>query len=68
MATPRYLGGQAVVEGVMMRGERSWAVAVRAPEGGIDVAVHDAPRWADRWSGIPVVGGGGARAPAQTHR
>ena len=23
LATPRYLGGQAVVEGVMMRGERS---------------------------------------------
>jgi len=66
MATPRYLGGQAVVEGVMMRGERSWAVAVRAPEGGIDVAVHDAPRWADRWSGIPVVRGVAALAESLT--
>ena len=27
------LGGQAVVEGVMMRGEGSYAVAVRTPEG-----------------------------------
>ena len=29
---PRYMGGQAVMEGVMMRGERTWAVAVRTPE------------------------------------
>ena len=43
---PRYMGGQAVMEGVMMRGFRSWAVAVRTPEGGIEVQVHDAPRWA----------------------
>ena len=57
MATPRYLGGQAVVEGVMMRGERTWAVAVRAPQGDIEVAVHDAPGWADRWSHIPVIRG-----------
>ena len=28
-----YYGGQAVLEGVMMRGRRSWAVAVRAPDG-----------------------------------
>ena len=31
------LGGQAVHEGVMMRGTSSWAVAVRAPDGGIAV-------------------------------
>src|SRR5215470_16954800 len=30
-----YYGGQAVIEGVMMRGRRSVAVAVRAPSGGI---------------------------------
>ena len=57
MSTPRYLGGQAVVEGVMMRGERSWAVAVRTPNGGIDLALHDAPTWGDPWSHIPVVRG-----------
>ncbi|MFH1834516.1 MAG: DUF1385 domain-containing protein [bacterium] len=28
-------GGQAVIEGVMMRGRRSWGVAVRRPSGGI---------------------------------
>ena len=42
-AAPRYMGGQAVVEGVMMRGEHSWAVAVRTPEGDIEVDVHEAP-------------------------
>ena len=30
-----YYGGQAVIEGVMMRGRRSAAVAVRQPTGGI---------------------------------
>jgi uncharacterized protein YqhQ len=56
-AAPRYMGGQAVVEGVMMRGEHSWAVAVRMPEGGIEIDVHDAPVWAQRWSKIPLVRG-----------
>jgi uncharacterized protein YqhQ len=30
-ATDRPIGGQAVLEGVMMRGVRTWSVAVRAP-------------------------------------
>src|SRR6266536_6676150 len=29
------IGGQAVLEGVMMRSPSSWAVAVRKPDGGI---------------------------------
>ena len=56
-AAPRYMGGQAVVEGVMMRGERSWAVAVRTPEGDIEIDVHEAPSWAQRWSKFPLVRG-----------
>ena len=32
-----YYGGQAVIEGVMMRGQRHMAVAVRAPDGSITV-------------------------------
>lgn len=32
-----YYGGQAVLEGVMMRGRKAWAVAVRAPDGTIVV-------------------------------
>ena len=35
--TPPSYGGQAVVEGVMIRGARSMAVAVRTPDGGIAV-------------------------------
>jgi uncharacterized protein YqhQ len=34
-------GGQAVVEGVMMRGAAHWAVAVRKPGGDIHVESHD---------------------------
>ena len=54
---PRYMGGQAVVEGVMMRGESSWAVAVRTEDGAIDVEVHDAPRWAERYKDVPIIRG-----------
>jgi uncharacterized protein YqhQ len=54
---PRYMGGQAVVEGVMMRGATTWAVAVRNPEGNIDVEVHDAPSWAEKYSKVPLLRG-----------
>jgi uncharacterized protein YqhQ len=54
---PRYMGGQAVVEGVMMRGATKWAVAVRNPEGTIDVEVHDAPDWAEKYSKVPLLRG-----------
>ena len=36
-----YYGGQAVVEGVMMRGRDVWAVAVRKPGGDVHVESHD---------------------------
>jgi len=51
------MGGQAVMEGVMMRGANSWAVAVRTPEGDIDVVTHEAPTWAERYSKIPLLRG-----------
>src|SRR5690242_18316282 len=51
------MGGQAVVEGVMMRGAHTWAVAVRDPDGGIEVVTHDVPNWSERWSKIPIVRG-----------
>ena len=41
------------MEGVMMRGPRTWAVAVRTPEGEIEVVTHDAPTWAERWAKMP---------------
>jgi uncharacterized protein YqhQ len=38
-----HIGGQAVIEGVMMRGKLNWAVAVREPGGTIYVEEHDLP-------------------------
>ena len=54
---PRYMGGQAVMEGVMMRGAGTWAVAVRNPDGDIEVTVHDVPTWSERYVKIPFVRG-----------
>ena len=51
------MGGQAVIEGVMMRGATTWAVAVRTPDGDIEVAVHDVPGWAERYNKIPLFRG-----------
>src|SRR5919204_1812418 len=36
----RFYGGQAVVEGVMMRGRDVWAVAVRRPDGAVHIESH----------------------------
>ncbi|HTC80033.1 MAG TPA: DUF1385 domain-containing protein, partial [Acidimicrobiia bacterium] len=33
MREPRYVGGQAVMEGVMMRAPHSYCVTVRKPDG-----------------------------------
>ena len=41
-------GGQAVVEGVMMRGQDHWAVAVREPRGQIYVESHEIASMAQR--------------------
>ncbi|WP_446715258.1 hypothetical protein [Caloramator sp. Dgby_cultured_2] len=35
------IGGQAVIEGVMMRGERKIAIAVRDAKGNINVSVEE---------------------------
>lgn len=36
-----HVGGQALLEGIMMRGRYNWAVAVREPEGTIYTEEHD---------------------------
>jgi uncharacterized protein YqhQ len=36
-----FYGGQAVIEGVMMRGRDVWAVAVRRPDGDVHLESHD---------------------------
>jgi uncharacterized protein YqhQ len=53
------IGGQAVLEGVMMRGPRNWAVAVRKPDGDIaHVASEIRPLMARHWAlRLPVVRG-----------
>ena len=53
------IGGQAVLEGVMMRGPSSWAVAVRRPDGRISEIEHDVESVAlrRRWLRLPVVRG-----------
>jgi uncharacterized protein YqhQ len=51
------MGGQAVLEGVMMRGASQWAVAVRDPDGQIKVDVREVPNWAERYRNIPIVRG-----------
>ena len=48
------MGGQAVLEGVMMRGASTWAIAVRKPDGEIDVDVRTVPGWSDKYNNIPV--------------
>jgi uncharacterized protein YqhQ len=53
------VGGQAVLEGVMMRGPRNWAVAVRTPQGEIaHLARPIDPLMARHWSlRLPIVRG-----------
>jgi uncharacterized protein YqhQ len=53
------IGGQAVLEGVMMRGPRNWAVAVRKPDGEIaHVAKPIDPLAARHWAlRLPIVRG-----------
>jgi len=52
-------GGQAVLEGVMMRSPSSWAVAVRTPEGDITEVVQDidSPMQRRKLWRLPVVRG-----------
>ncbi|MCB0862646.1 MAG: hypothetical protein KDB66_05460, partial [Solirubrobacterales bacterium] len=42
------VGGQAVLEGVMMRGVATWAVSVRKPDGEIETTVEKIEPWARR--------------------
>jgi uncharacterized protein YqhQ len=54
-----YYGGQAVIEGVMMRGRKQMAIAVRAPNG--EIVVHEEPLTAaiyrKKWGQWPFVRG-----------
>lgn len=54
-----HVGGQALIEGVMMRGKFNWAVAVREPDGEMYVEEHDlaSGRVKNGWMYWPVVRG-----------
>src|SRR6185503_13160373 len=53
------VGGQAVLEGVMMRGVSTWAVAVRKPDGEVEVSSEPLVSWAKRHRvlRLPVIRG-----------
>lgn len=58
-AVKTHVGGQALIEGVMMRGKYNWAVAVREPNGSIYVEEHDLKSGQDKngWMYWPLVRG-----------
>lgn len=58
-AVKTHVGGQALIEGIMMRGAFNWSVAVREPGGGIYVEEHDVAlnRKKNGWTGWPLVRG-----------
>ncbi|MFQ5517230.1 MAG: DUF1385 domain-containing protein [Acidimicrobiia bacterium] len=53
------VGGQAVIEGVMMRGPDAWAVAVRRQDGIVESVTHELPRLSarSRLAKVPFVRG-----------
>lgn len=46
---PFSYGGQALIEGVMMRGRETYAMAVRKPDGEIIVEKKPVPHWLTKW-------------------
>src|SRR5204863_9683001 len=54
------VGGQAVMEGVMMRTPSAYAIACRKSDGSTVHTAESLPRWSDKykWLGWPVLRGG----------
>lgn len=54
------VGGQAVVEGVMMRTPSAYAIACRKQDGTIVTTSEKLPKWSDKykWLNLPVLRGG----------
>ncbi|MDO9556492.1 MAG: DUF1385 domain-containing protein [Coriobacteriia bacterium] len=54
-----HIGGQAVLEGIMMRGKLNWAVAVREPGGSIYTEQHDLVSHSQKhyWLKWPIIRG-----------
>ena len=58
-ACPTKVGGQAILEGLMMRGSRSLAIAIRQPDGDIHLTVEPLKN-PGPWKKIPVIRGVGS--------
>ncbi len=58
-ALKTHVGGQALLEGIMMRGKYNWAVAVREPQGTIYTEEHDLASGKDKngWLYWPFIRG-----------
>lgn len=54
------VGGQAVMEGVMMRTPSAYAIACRRPDGEIITMAERLPKWSDRYRALalPILRGG----------
>ncbi len=57
LSAVRAMGGQAVLNGVMMRGEFKYAVACRRMDNSIDVKTFDVPSFAQKFVKIPFLRG-----------
>ena len=58
-ARKTHVGGQALLEGIMMRGKYNWGVAVREPTDGIYLEEHDLASGKDKnkWLRLPIIRG-----------
>ena len=54
---PHFYGGQAVMEGVMMRGRSTYTMAVRKPDGEIEVRTYPIKKSKRQWLKLPVIRG-----------
>ena len=55
-ASPTKVGGQAILEGLMMRGSRAMSIAMRKPDGDIHLTVEPLPQ-PPAWKKIPILRG-----------
>ena len=55
-ACPTKVGGQAILEGLMMRGARSVAIAIRQPDGNIHLTVEPLEK-PGSWKKLPIIRG-----------
>ena len=57
---PSGIGGQAVLEGIMMKNKSRYSVAVRKPDGAIEVRIseHEGIGGRHAWAKLPLIRGG----------